>query len=167
MVRADARADRWRNLASRVREVYSGPITYNCDKYQEDRVAWWDAVDVVSSSGYYPTGEWPAQLDRISRVVEQHDREFVFLEAGCPSRDTSPRLPNDWNLAGHPDEMAQAGYLDEMLSAVRDRAWVRGVALWDWPAELYPPELASQDDGYCVYAKAGAAVVASHFGASG
>ena len=166
MVRADARAERWRSLASRVREVYSGPITYNCDKYQEDRVAWWDAVDVISSSGYYPTGTWPRQLARIAPVVETHEREFVFLEAGCPSRDTSPHLPNDWNLAGKPDERAQADYLDEMLKAVRAEKWIRGLALWDWPATLYPPETASADDGYCMYAKEGAAVVARHFGAA-
>lgn len=163
LVRADARKARWRSLAERVRKVYDGPITYNCDKYQEDRVSWWDAVDVISSSGYYPTGSWPKQLQRIAAVVDDHQKDFVFLEAGCPSRDTSPQLPNDWNLAGKPDEGAQARYLDEMLTAIDSEPWVRGVALWDWPAALYEPEAASSDDGYCMYAKEGAAVVARHF----
>lgn len=163
MVRADAREDRWRSLAARVRDVYSGPITYNCDKYQEDRVTWWDAVDVISSSGYYPTGTWDEHLARIGDVVAQHGQEFVFLEAGCPSRDTSPARPNDWNLVGAPDEHAQSAYLDEMLTALERRDWVRGVALWDWPPTLYSLEDAAQNDDYCMYGKAGAIVVARHF----
>lgn len=163
MVRADARADRWRSLAARVRAIYLGPVTYNCDKYQEERVTWWDAVDVISSSGYYPTGTWEQHLARIASVVEAHKQEFVFLEAGCPSRNTSPARPNNWALAGVPDEGAQASYLDEMLTAIGDTDWVRGVALWDWPPALYPVQEAALNDDYCMYGKQGARVVARHF----
>ena len=165
MVRADAREDRWRSLAARVREVYTGPVTYNCDKYQEDRVSWWDAVDIVSASGYYPTGTWPEHLARIAPVAQRHGGEFLFIEAGCPSRDTSPARPNDWNMVGVPDEHAQAAYLDEMLTATLGTPWVRGVALWDWPADLYPAAEGPANDDYCMYGKAGAAVVRRHFSA--
>jgi hypothetical protein len=167
MVRADAREERWRSLAARVREVYSGPVTYNCDKYQEERVAWWDAVDIISSSGYYPTGTWDKHLARIKAVVDAHGQEFLFLEAGCPSRDASPARPNDWSLAGQPDQAAQASYLEEMLSAIDRTDWVLGVALWDWPPALYPLSDASTNGDYCMYGKQGAAVVASHFAARG
>ena len=64
-----ASTTQWRELVRQVREVYPGLVTYNCDKYQEDRLTWWDAVDVISSSGYYPTGTWERHLDRIERVV--------------------------------------------------------------------------------------------------
>ena len=167
MVRADAQEAHWRTLVARVREVYDGPITYNADKYQEDRLTWWDAVDVISASGYYPTGTWEAQLDRIEPVVRRHGKPFCFIEAGCPSREGSPARPNDWSLAGAPSERAQADYLEEMFRACERRDWVRGLMLWDWPAELYPPEQAASNTDYCMYAKAGADVVARHYGAGG
>lgn len=167
MVRADAQEAHWRALVARVREVYDGPITYNADKYQEDRLTWWDAVDVIGSSGYYPTGTWEAQLDRIESVVAREGKPFVFMEAGCPSRVGSPSRPNDWTLAGAPSEHAQASYLDEMLTACERRPWVGGVLLWDWPAALYPPEQAPADTDYCMYAKAGADVVARHYARPG
>ncbi|MBO1752595.1 1,4-beta-xylanase [Actinotalea sp. BY-33] len=163
MVRADACEERWRRLAAEVRAVYRGPITYNCDKYQEDRLRWWDAVDVISSSGYYPTGTWTEHLARIAPVVARHDRPFLFIEAGCPSRTGSPHRPNDWSLVGAPDQEAQAAYLDEMLTAALGTPWVDGVALWDWPAHLYPAHEAAQNDDYCMYGKTGAEVVARHF----
>ncbi|MGW6004319.1 PfkB family carbohydrate kinase [Oerskovia enterophila] len=159
MVRADAREEQWRELVRQVREVYPGLVTYNCDKYQEDRLTWWDAVDVISSSGYYPTGTWERHLDRIERVVAREDKPFVFLEAGCPSREGSAARPNDWTLAGAPSGDEQAAYLEEMFEACSRRPWVSGFFLWDWPAELYPAEGAALDDDYCMHGKPGAKVV--------
>jgi len=163
MVRADAHEAQWRALIAQVRGVYGGLLTYNCDKYQEDRLTWWDAVDVISASGYYPTGTWPEHLDRIAAVVGREDKPFCFLEAGCPSREGSPARPNDWTLVGPASERAQAGYLDEMLTACATRPWVGGFMLWDWPAELYAPEDGATEDGYCMYGKAGTEVVRRHF----
>ncbi len=166
MVRADAQETHWRELIAQVRAVYSGPITYNADKYQEDRLTWWDAVDVISASGYYPTGEWEAQLDRIETVVAAHGKPFLFIEAGCPSREGSPARPNDWSLEGPPSEAAQASYLDEMMAAGARRPWVGGYMLWDWPPALYPAQDAASNDDYCMYAKAGADVVRTHYRAA-
>lgn len=165
MVRSDAQEEHWRALIARVREVYSGPITYNCDKYQEDRVAWWDAVDVISSSGYYPTGTWEENLDRIRSVVDTFDKPFFFMEAGCPSRTGSARLPNDWNLSGSPSGEEQARYYREMFDACRSRPWVDGLMLWDWPATLYAPEEAADNDDYCPYGKPAAEVMRREYSA--
>lgn len=163
MVRADGQEAHWRGLIAEVREVYSGPITYNCDKYQEDHVTWWDAVDVISSSGYYPIGTWEQHLDRIGSVVQAAGKPFFFMEAGCPSREGSALLPNDWNLAGAPSGQEQLDYYRVMLRACRERDWVRGLMLWDWPADLYPAADAAQNDDYCPYGKpAGAELIAQY-----
>lgn len=153
MVRADGQEAHWRDLIAAVREVYTGPITYNCDKYQEDRITWWDAVDVISSSGYYPIDAWQTQLDRIEKVVQKHGKPFFFMEAGCPSRVGSAALPNDWNLVGAASEEEQLRYFETMFAACENRPWVRGLMLWDWPAELYPLEQAASNDDYCPYGK--------------
>ena len=117
MVRADAREAEWRSLIAEIRAVYSGLVTYNCDKYQEDRLTWWDAVDVISSSGYYPIGTWDEHLDRIEAVVEASGKPFFFMEAGCPSRTGSSARPNDWTLEGEPSGDEQLRYYREMFEA--------------------------------------------------
>ena len=38
----------WRKLIAEVRTVYDGSVGYNCDKYGEDHITWWDAVDVIA-----------------------------------------------------------------------------------------------------------------------
>ncbi|MGN1133300.1 MAG: glycoside hydrolase family 113, partial [Oscillospiraceae bacterium] len=76
MVQTERREQEWRKLISDIRHVYNGPISYNTDKYQEDNVKWWDAVDVISSSGYYPINDWKNQLDRIEKVVKEFNKPF-------------------------------------------------------------------------------------------
>lgn len=153
MVQADRREAEWRELVRQVRAVYTGLVTYNCDKYQEDRVTWWDALDVISSSGYYPVDDWEAQLDRIAPVVRAHGKPFLFMEAGCPSRTGSPALPNDWALPGEPSEGAQREWYEAAFTAAGARDWVGGFVLWDWPARLYDEGDAARDDDYCVFGK--------------
>lgn len=163
MVQTDKREDEWRQLIAEVRQVYSGPITYNCDKYQEDNLSWWDAVDVISSSGYYPIDDWERQLNRIEAVVQRFGKPFLFMEAGCPSRIGSASIPNDWTLQGEYSEAEQADYYRAMLQACGERSWIQGFMLWDWPAQLYAQEQAAQDDGYCIYGKEAEAVVAKAY----
>ncbi|CAH1202684.1 hypothetical protein PAECIP111893_01882 [Paenibacillus plantiphilus] len=163
MVQTDRRETEWRQLIAEVRKVYSGLITYNCDKYQEDNVAWWDAVDIISSSGYYPIQDWDRQLNRIEDVVKQFDKPFFFMEAGCPSRTGSAAIPNDWMLQGEHNQTEQADFYRMMFAKCAEREWVRGFMLWDWPAIVYEREQAAHDDGYCVYGKEAEPVIAKFY----
>lgn len=165
MVQTDRREAEWRALIADIRQVYHGLLTYNCDKYQEDNVMWWDALDVISSSGYYPIGDWDRQLDRIESVVRRYGKPFLFMEAGCPSRTGSANVPNDWTLQGAVNEAEQAEYYRTMLEKCGARDWVRGLMLWDWPARLYDRSQAATNDGYCIYGKEAETVVAEAYAA--
>lgn len=159
MVMAQRREEEWRALVAKVREAYGGPVSYNTDKYQEDRVAWWDCVDIISSSGYYPLGAWSAQLDRIEAVAKRFGKPFFFAEAGCRSARGAAGVPNDWNLQGAPDADEQARWYAEAFEQAARRPWVRGFGLWDWPARLYSEKSAAHDGSYCFYAKPAEAAV--------
>jgi len=163
MVQTDRREQQWREIIQAVREVYDGLITYNCDKYQENQVKWWDAVDIISSSGYYPIDQWEQQLDRIEAVIEQYNKPFFFMEAGCPNCDGSQYLPNDWGLQGEVNDLAQQQFYEVMFTSTAKREWVRGFMLWDWPAQLYHIADASTNDDYCMYGKSAATTVRNYY----
>lgn len=153
MVQSERRSAEWREVIAAVREVYSGLVSYNTDKYQEGHVTWWDAVDVISSSGYYPIGDWEAQLDRIEQEIAPYKKPFFFAEAGCPSRSGSAQVPNDWGLEGEVSAEEQERFYEAMFRHASQREWVRGFGLWDWSANLYQEKNALTDDGYGVYGK--------------
>lgn len=96
MVQTQRREPEWRTCIAEIRKHYSGIMTWNCDKYQEDEVNFWDALDVISSSGYYPINDWDNQLDRIEKVALQYNKPVFFIECGCMSCKTSPAVPNCW-----------------------------------------------------------------------
>ncbi len=154
MVGADGREKEWRELIRNARLRYGGPVTYNCDKYQEDRIGWWDAVDAISSSGYYPVDRLDENFRRIEAVSKRARRPFLFMECGCPAREGSPMRPNDWRYGQGTSPEAQAQWYEAFLDALERYPFVRGTGWWDWPAtRLYPAQAAGDQNGYCTYGK--------------
>ncbi|WP_337092878.1 glycoside hydrolase family 113 [Enterococcus gallinarum] len=159
LVNSDRREAQWRETISQIRQHYNGLLTYNCDKYQENNLTWWDAVDVISSSGYYPIDKWEQELDRIEQVVNHYQKPFFFCEVGCPSREGSQYLPNDWSFSGEVSMIAQSRWFEKMFTACDKRNWIQGFGIWDWKARLYSREMALKDDDYGVYGKPAAAII--------
>ena len=159
MVQTQRRESEWRKLIADIRSVYSGPVSYNTDKYQEHNVNWWDCVDYISSSGYYPIDDWENQLDRIEKVVRKFNKPFFFAECGCMSTKDSNRVPNDWAVKGAVDLQGQADWYRTMFTSCSKRDWVGGFCIWDWSAKLYPATQADTDGKYGIYAKPAEQVV--------
>ena len=135
LVGTDHRCDEWRSLVKNIRRIYNGALTYNCDKYQEHNVKWWDALDYISSSGYYPVGTISKELDRIEEVCKKFNLPFIFTEAGCPSVKGASKMPNDWFLieTGEVCEENQYNYLKELFEESSKRGFIKGFCLRDWP----------------------------------
>lgn len=164
MVQSERREKEWRALLADLRGVYHGPISYNTDKYQEHNVKWWDAVDVISSSGYYPINDLERQLDRIEAVVKRFQKPFFFAECGCMSTEGSNLVPNDWSVKGAVDPKGQADWYRALFEACEKRDWVGGFAVWDWAGRQYPLEKALLNGGYEIYGKPAEKVVAEYYG---
>lgn len=163
MVMSERRSAEWRKLISDIKEVYHGPVSYNTDKYQEDNVSWWDCVDVISSSGYYPLKDWEQELDRIEAVVRKYNKPFFFAECGCMSTEGSSRVPNDWTIHGEVNLKEQADWYTAMFEACKKRDWVGGFCIWDWAWKQYHPSKAESNTGYDIYEKPAQEVVRKYF----
>lgn len=163
MVMTDHREKEWRQLIADLRTVYSGPISYNCDKYQEHNVKWWDCVDAISSSGYYPITDWSKELDRIEKVVTKFNKPFFFAEAGCMSVEKSNTVPNDWGFPGEYEEKGQADWYRVMFDECQKRSWVSGMVLWSWTGELYSADEVKSHKDYDLYLKEAEGVVKEGF----
>ncbi len=154
MVGTDGREAEWRSLIGEIRSIYHGPLTYNCDKYQEDRVKWWDALDLISSSGYYPLGDMDRQFERIRQVAEREGKPFMFMECGCPSRGESEYRPNDWRFGKGLSLEAQERWYKAFTEALERYPFIRGTGWWDWSAtRLYPEYAGADNNGYCTWGK--------------
>ncbi len=163
MVMTERREKEWRQLIGDIRGEYKGKVSYNTDKYQEHNVKWWDCVDVISSSGYYPIDDVDNQLDRIEKVVKTFNKPFFFAEAGCMSVAGSKLAPNDWEVRGALDMEGQAAWYDTMMTACEKRDWVGGWAFWSWLGSLYHEAMGIKRGDYDIYGKPAQQVVRRHF----
>lgn len=163
MVMSERREEQWRKLIDDIRTVYTGLVSYNTDKYQEHNVKWWDCVDIISSSGYYPADDWENQLDRIEKIVKKFEKPFFFAEAGCMSTKESWKIPNNWEIMGEVDLSGQAMWYEKALAAMSKREWVEGVVLWSWDGRLYTAEEVEKHRYYEVYRKPAENVIAGYF----
>lgn len=159
MVQADKRENEWRTLIDKVRKIYSGLVTYNADKYQEDRVNWWDACDIISSSGYYPYDGWEEQLQRIEKVVKHFNKPFFFAETGCMNVKGAMNRPNKWNETGSRSDDNQAFFYHSMFKACDKFKFVKGYGLWEWPTSL----ALAKKVGFCPYKKKAEKIIRAYF----
>ena len=153
MVMSEHREAEWRALIADIRKLYSGPVTYNTDKYQEDNVSWWDCIDYISSSGYYPIDDINTQLARIEKVVRRFNKPFFFGEVGCKSVDGSQNVPNDWKLQGEISMDAQYDWYQALFNAMKEYDFINGYVVWDWNWKQYSEKNAVKDGSYDIYCK--------------
>lgn len=151
MVQSERRVSDWTYVIQEVRKVYHGLITYNTDKYQEENVVWWNHVDVISASGYYPIGDIPYQIERIERIVKNYKKPYFFAEAGCPCRINSRYNPNDWKFVGAYSEEEQAQWFEAFFQHTIEKEWLYGYTPWAWGAHVFAGT--PKDDGYDVCGK--------------
>jgi len=181
-------AAQWRNIIAEVRKVYKGPITYNANHGNEDKVNWWDAVDIIGMSGYYPVGadmnkpnddpckvpndssvegmkkRWTPIKQKLKYVSKKFDRPLFFIEIGVCSAKGNTSTP--WL---HPHSEAvydgdeQARFYQAAIEAFWDEPWFFGFVFWDWPSPLYSLEEAKTNAGFCVYGKPAEKVVKEWF----
>jgi hypothetical protein len=170
--------EKWRGMIADIRKIYTGPITYNANHGNEDKIAWWDAVDIIGMSGYYPIGadmnkpsddpckvpndssiegmkkRWTPIRQKLKYVSKKFDRPLFFIEIGVCSAKGFSSLP--WT---HPQKDAvyagdeQARFYQAVIESFWDEPWFFGFVWWDWPSPLYSLEDATKDTGFCIYGK--------------
>lgn len=167
MCGTERKEEHWRKLIAEIRQIYSGKLIYNTNHGHEDDVKWFDAVDYVGTSAYFPVADqggatsemmqvrWAAIRDEMKKVHEKFGKKIVFIEIGCRSAHGCATMPWDFNHKDFPhDEDEQAAFYDSCLSVFAKEPWFAGVFWWDWSTFIYDTkEEAAADNGFNIHLK--------------
>ena len=150
MLGSERQADHWRAAVADVRAVYHGPLVYNTNHGWEKNVSWWDAVDLIGTSAYFPVGAVPgdsvenmkarwdlhkSQLAEVSRL--NGGKQILFMEIGCRSARGCAMMPYDFSHREFPyDEEEQASFYESCFRSMWDEPWFAGFFWWDWYTRL-------------------------------
>lgn len=166
MVKSEAQTARWTKTVLRVREAYSGPLVYNANHGKEEDVAWFDQVDYIGTSAYYPVGsvpgdseenmiaKWLPVREKLERLHRKFGKPVLFMEIGCRSALGCATMPWDFKHRDLPfSEEEQANFYSSVMKVFWEEPWFAGFFWWDWSVDLYSLEAAKNDVGFDVYGK--------------
>lgn len=135
----------WRRIITKVREIYQGPITYGANFDEVERVAFWDALDWIGVSAYFPlvdaqkptraslTAAWQPVIARLASLSRKYQRPVLFTEIGY--RSVEGAAWRQWELPRTgvpPDLEVQRAAYEAFFDAVWPQPWLLGVYPWKW-----------------------------------
>lgn len=141
------RPDFWNGLIQKVRTRYHGPITYCATWADYQHTPFWDKVDYIGLSAYFPlvstaTPEvdslrkaWRPIREQLRTFSNQHQKPILFTEFGYLSVDSAGW--RTWELERGVEERAinqtaQANCLEALFSTFQAEPWWAGGFLWKW-----------------------------------
>ena len=157
----------WRSLIWDIRHQYHGKLSYNTNHGHELAVGWYDAVDYVGTSAYFPVGseghtsveemteKWNEIREEMRGIYEKWKKPILFMEIGCRSAHGCSAMPWDFEHGDLPhDEDEQANFYESCLRSMSGEEWFAGCFWWDWSSMVYDtPEQAAGNNGFDIHLK--------------
>lgn len=146
------REEDWRQLIEKIRNVYSGELTYAAnfaDEYED--VPFWDALDYIGVQGYFQVSDdeqprledvkmaWKTHLEVLQDFSNLHQKPILFTEIGYKSTKDAGISPWAWpeRLTDEErkqifSEETQATLYQAMMEETMNAPFVAGIHLWKW-----------------------------------
>jgi hypothetical protein len=141
------RTDYWRSLIKKIRAIYDGPLTYSSNWDDWPRVPFWDDLDYIGLSGYYPLvnaatppvdslkAAWQPIKAQLKAFSIQHQKPILFTEYGYLTVDNC-----GWrNWETEPivkslpiNQQAQANCYEALHATFSPESWWAGGFVWKW-----------------------------------
>lgn len=178
----------WRELIAKVREVYNGPLTYNTNHGHELDATWYDALDYVGTSAYFPmmkngkdkpanpmesvmdlTREdmllsWQKVKEDMEVFYKKFNKPVIFMEIGCRSARGTACQPWDYKMRHLPyDEDEQALFFETCLETFTDTDFFMGFFWWDWSAFVSEENKRPNDTGFSIYGKKAEDIIKKYY----
>ncbi|MCX5646197.1 MAG: hypothetical protein NTZ17_16175 [Phycisphaerae bacterium] len=166
----------WGTIIQRTRAYYGGPLVYAANHGGEKNVGWWNDLDYIGVSAYYPLTDkndptldelkraWTNRADSIENWLNSDwaGKKIIFVEAGYQSVDGTNRTPWYTDASSRAmDFQEQAECYEALLSVCRQRSWWLGAFWWNW--ETNPNAGGSSDSGWTPMNKPAENIMMSHY----
>lgn len=135
----------WNQLISKVRHHYSGAITYSANWDEFDEVHFWNSLDLVGVSAYFPISysktpsiektvqNWKPIKEQLRKLHESTGKKVLLTEYGYRNVSFSGAMP--WvhdNGNAVPNNTAQANLYEAFYRSFWEESWIAGGFAWNW-----------------------------------
>lgn len=139
----------WADLATRLRSIYSGKLTYASNWGEEfESLQLWEALDFIGLDSYYPLSDKPDATEadlrkgardivgRIEQVQRRSKKPLILTEIGFPNTEKPWIQPFAENRNAPANPAHQALCYRIMIEAFSGKEWLHGIYWWKWPSYL-------------------------------
>lgn len=146
---SEKRAMFWRALTQKIKKIYHGKLTYSANWTEWQRVAFWDELDYIGLSAYFPllpdslpqvpdlVQAWQPLRDSLARFSQRWGKPVLFSEYGyLPANGCGWR---GWEIEPlmrsgqlRPNEQAQANCYEALHQVFQKEPWWAGGFVWKW-----------------------------------
>ena len=138
--------EEWRTLIRKVKQVFSGPVTY-CANWGEEfeGITFWDELDYIGIDCYYPLSKSESatfedlqegaddMLDKIGDIAKRYQKQVLITEIGFRSVENPWIAPYEESNGKAVNAAHQNMAYQAVLSQLKDRPWLSGIYFWKWP----------------------------------
>ncbi len=139
----------WRALIRSVRGIYTGPITYASNWWQEfEQIEFWDELDYIGMNCYYPLSKKRnATLEDLKKGVKKilplfetaakkYNKPIILTEIGFTSTAQNWKSPHERNRGAAVNLKDQELCYNAVFEVFKDKPWFYGFYWWKWPTYL-------------------------------
>jgi len=142
--------NKWRAIIGKVRQVYSGELTYAANWYKEyEDISFWDELDYIGIQAYFPLSNneeveldellfsWLKHKKAIKRISDRYNKRVIFTEIGYKNTTDSAIEPWTWPQNLEKDEVVRSDdtqivLYQAMFESLFHETWVDGIFIWKW-----------------------------------
>lgn len=150
----------WRNLIEKIRQNYSGKLTFSADFYWEyEKIAFWDLLDYAGLGVYFDlvasenanpslaeikeawekSWNWPKNIvGALETWQRKIKKPVIFTEIGYCSVDKCTYRPWEGMQSYSENEGLQARAYEAAFKVFSQRPWFKGFFWWVWYTKPYP-----------------------------
>ncbi|WP_373018846.1 glycoside hydrolase TIM-barrel-like domain-containing protein [Muriicola sp.] len=139
------RPEYWKALIGKIRERYSGKLTYAANWDEYGRTPFWATLDYIGIDAYFPLSEtqtpsveelkegWKPWKEKIASFSEAVNRPVLFTEFGYRSMDYTAKKP--WLVTRGEEKVnlvGQANAKKALFESFWEEDWFAGGFVWKW-----------------------------------
>jgi len=135
----------WKQLIRKVRNIYSGPLTYAANWDEYNKISFWQELDYIGVDTYFPINRmetpeikktiknWRSIQKQIRKLSKAEDRPILLTEFGYRNVSYAGKRPWTHDKGKHtPNYQAQVNLYEAFFQTFWKKSWVAGGFSWKW-----------------------------------
>ena len=165
----------WKDLINKVREIYSGKLTYASEGLNSEKIRFWSELDYIGIDAYFPIANkknttikelaegWNIYEKRIALLSNKFQKKVIFTEIGFKSVEGSAINPWEWKSNAKVSFSEQAKAFESTFKVFKYKDYLAGMFIWKYFTDMDSYEKSNVEKGFTPYKKKSETVISDYF----